>query len=277
MCFNNSFASSDKAIFWSKENKLSPRQVFKNCNSKFFLKCCECNHEFESSLGCVSRINGSWCPFCSHTKLCDERECNMCLKNSFASSDKAIFWSKFNKLIPRQVFISSTKKFFFECVKSHKFEIVLSDVTKGTWCRLCLNKTEGILFNILKKIFKEDDIVKEFKMNDCKKKNLLPFDFFINFLRIIIELDGRQHFKQVMNWKCPTENLKNDVYKMSCAKKSGIKMIRICQEDLWNNQEVYEDILTKLLSEPLTEDFTYISSDPYLYDNHKKAISAFEE
>ena len=31
--------------------------------------------------------------------------------------------------------------------------------------------------------------------------------------QLIIELDGRQHFEQVMNWKCPFEQQLRDKYK----------------------------------------------------------------
>jgi very-short-patch-repair endonuclease len=50
--------------------------------------------------------------------------------------------------------------------------------------------------------------------------------------KIIIELDGRQHFKQVHNWSSPEENLKNDLYKMKCANDNGFSIIRLLQPDV---------------------------------------------
>ena len=39
----------------------------------------------------------------------------------------------------------------------------------------------------------------------------------LKLLKIIIELDGPQHFIQIMNWKSPEETRKGDIYKMKCA------------------------------------------------------------
>ena len=34
MCFENSFASNEKSNYWSKDNELTPRQVFKSADKK---------------------------------------------------------------------------------------------------------------------------------------------------------------------------------------------------------------------------------------------------
>lgn len=60
-----------------------------------------------------------------------------------------------------------------------------------------------------------------------KNKKYLPYDFVIH--KIIIELDGLQHFQQVGNWKSPTENLIRDKYKEDCANNNGYSIIRILQ------------------------------------------------
>jgi hypothetical protein len=61
----------------------------------------------------------------------------------------------------------------------------------------------------------------------------LPFDFLIEKHKIIIELDGRQHFEQVMNWKSPEDQQDNDKRKMQLANENGYSVIRILQEDVW--------------------------------------------
>jgi very-short-patch-repair endonuclease len=64
----------------------------------------------------------------------------------------------------------------------------------------------------------------------------LPFDFILEELKIIIELDGPQHFKQIMNWKSPEETRSGDIYKMKCANDNGFSVIRILQEDVYNDK-----------------------------------------
>jgi very-short-patch-repair endonuclease len=64
----------------------------------------------------------------------------------------------------------------------------------------------------------------------------LPFDFVVEDKKIIIELDGKQHFEQIGNWASPEENRKNDLYKMKCANENGFSVIRLLQKDVYKNK-----------------------------------------
>lgn len=44
-CFEKSFASHKFATYWSEKNELTPRQVFKCANKKFWFDCHQCHHE----------------------------------------------------------------------------------------------------------------------------------------------------------------------------------------------------------------------------------------
>ena len=55
-------------------------------------------------------------------KLCEKKDCNFCFEMSFASSDKAKYWSIKNKEKPRQIFKSTDNKFIFDCFEcKHEF------------------------------------------------------------------------------------------------------------------------------------------------------------
>ena len=60
----------------------------------------------------------------------------------------------------------------------------------------------------------------------------MPFDFVIEELKIIIELDGEQHFAQVSNWTSPEIQIEKDKYKINCANNNGFSMIRLLQNDV---------------------------------------------
>ena len=79
-----------------------------------------------------------------------------------------------------------------------------------------------------------------FFVNGCninsKTNKYLPFDFCIEEYKIIIELDGAQHFIQVLNWKSPEEQLKNDKFKEACANNNSYSVIRLLQEDVFNDK-----------------------------------------
>ena len=79
-------------------------------------------------------------------------------------------------------------------------------------------------------------IITQFKQEWCKNINCFPFDFCITEHKIIIELDGPQHFIQVSNWTPPEEQLKNDKYKEKCANDNGYSTIRIIQNDVWKDK-----------------------------------------
>jgi|688.fasta_scaffold326229_1 very-short-patch-repair endonuclease len=234
MCFNNSFESHPKSIHWSYENELKPRQVFKNADRKKFKFNCECGHKLDVNLKALNQEN-KWCKYCAHQELCENLNCKSCFNNSFASVERSKYWSEENKLEPRQVFKISFKKIKFICeICNNNFEKYISDVTnKDSWCPSCFNKTELKLSIQLTKYY---NIKRQFKTEWCKNTKYLPFDFVIDERRIIIELDGPQHFKQVSNWISPEINLTNDLFKMDCANKNGFSVIRILQEDVLHDR-----------------------------------------
>ena len=74
------------------------------------------------------------------------------------------------------------------------------------------------------------------KVDWCKNVKHLPFDFVIEEIKIILEIDGEQHFEQVAKWKTPEHNRQRDLYKMKCANENGFSVIRILQEDVFKNK-----------------------------------------
>ena len=235
-CNEKSFASHPKSICWSYENELNPRQLFKNADRRKFKFNCECGHKLEMVLKQISS-QGHWCSYCSHQKLCENNDCDMCFNNSFASIERSKYLHD-KTINPRSLFKSTNKKFEFDCNLCNKvFKCQLSDVTKGVWCSFCVNKTEQILFNKLKDCY--ITLERQYKIEWCKnsKSNrYLPFDFVIEEKKIIIELDGKQHFEQICKWLSPEENRKNDLYKMKCANENGYSIIRILQKDVYYNK-----------------------------------------
>ena len=138
VCYNRSFASHTRNQFWSSDNKMSPRQVFKNSNKSYKFDC-RCGHSFESRLSSISS-NDRWCPYCANQKLCD-KDCQECFNKSFASHEKSRFWSNDNKISSRQVLKNSNKSYKFDCTCGHKFESKLSSISSNnTWCAYCANQ-----------------------------------------------------------------------------------------------------------------------------------------
>lgn len=243
LCFDRSFASSDKAIYWSDKNVCKPREVCKSSNKKFWFKC-HCKHEFEAILGNVKK--GKFCPYCANQKLCNDDDCLVCRSKSFASHPMAQYWLyEKNDKKPREVFKTTHTKYWFKCTHGHKFKAQLANVTNGCWCPKCYCKTEAKLSVWLEA--NHHSITSEVKFPWCMNIRPLPFDFLINELNVIIELDGRQHFKQIMNWITPEENHSNDIFKTSKALENGFSVIRILQTDVYYDRNDWEIKLKKCL------------------------------
>lgn len=246
-CFNNRFASSDKAASWSKKNNLSPREVFKSSGDKYFFDCPTCKHEFDITLAAISH-NESFCPYCCvpPQKLCNNDKCKHCFENSFASHEKAKHWSKENEHTPREVFKGTKDQYKFKCPECKAiFEKHLNHIKcDDSFCPFCKKKTEKLLLDFLEEKINAD-ITYNKSFEWYKNKRVLPFDFFIEKFSLIIELDGAQHFRQVWNWDSCAETQKRDVYKMECANRHGLSVIRISQEDVWHNRNNWKHNLLR--------------------------------
>jgi len=264
-CFQNSFASHPKSIYWHKDNEFKPREVFKSADRKVFkFNCDKCHHILELNVKNISS-KGHWCSYCSHQKICDDNGCEMCFQTSFASVERSKFLKNKN-INPRHLFKNTNKKYEFECDVCNKiFETQLSDITKGVWCRYCFNKTEKILFDKLVMIY--PTLKRQFKVDWCKDKKHLPFDFVIEDKNIIIELDGPQHFVQIGNWQTPEITNVNDLYKMKCANENGYSVIRILQTDVYRNKYnwLHELIVNieKVVNENVVQNIYMCKKDEY--------------
>lgn len=113
-------------------------------------------------------------------------------------------------------------------------------------------------------------IIKQYKQNWCKNIRNLPFDFVILEYKIIIELDGPQHFRQISNWQSPEINLKMDIYKMNCANKNNFSIIRILQEDVYYNKYDWLKEIIQCINKLINNNFVQniFMCKKYEYDLH---------
>lgn len=111
--------SVERSTFWHKDNKLSPRQIFKRAKDKYYFWCI-CGHTIIMMLSSIT--NGSWCKYRARMELCDNDQCEFCRKNSFQDSPFVGLWDyNKNDLSPRQVMKTSSKLFSFICENGHFF------------------------------------------------------------------------------------------------------------------------------------------------------------
>ena len=170
-------------------------------------------------------------PYCHITKaIC----CRKCCGNYQYTSEEFIEKLKnkrgdtynYNKV----EYINSKNNIIIECKKHGDFLQQPGNHLQGAGCPLCINKTETILYEKLKLHY--PSVVLQFKQEWCKNIKCLPYDLCIPEYKIIIELDGAQHFRQVSNWQTPEKQFETDKYKETCANNNNYSVIRLLQEDV---------------------------------------------
>ncbi|WP_396189486.1 zinc-ribbon domain-containing protein [Flavobacterium sp.] len=273
LCFVRSFASHPKSNYLLN-NYIDPRMISIQNDKVYEFKCDVCYHVFRKPIyNVTSKTNPSWCPYCVNQKLCD---CYSCFVKSFASHPKSIHIV--DKTIDvYKITLGSTMKLKFECDEClSQFESTVYHVTSKNdprWCPFCKNKSEKILYNYLLGIY--PDIIYQYRVEWCKNKNYLPYDICLTSLRIIIELDGIQHFTQVSNWGDPAEKQVIDKYKMLCAVQNGYSVIRLLQEDVFHNKIDWKNELHKFIKKYETPVIILIDKNNIYKDHVDERLSKY--
>lgn len=147
-CYPLSFASHPKAVFWSDQNGIKPRLVFKGSNIKFWFDC-SCNHSFLANPKSICR--GSWCPYCSVSArlLCGDKTCLACWDRSLASHPLADMYSLQNEVEAHQVLLKSNQTFQFDCPTcKHSFEAMAYNIAAGKGCPFCASPSRKLCTDV---------------------------------------------------------------------------------------------------------------------------------
>ena len=116
----------------------------------------------------------------------------------------------------------------------------------------------------------------QFKHEKVRNIRELLIDICILPHKIIIEVDGEQHFFDVSHFRSyAVEQCERDCNKMKIIFEEGYSIIRIVQEDIWL-PKTRDEMLTKLekaIEECIHNELPmihYISVNDSMYDNHKR-------
>jgi hypothetical protein len=263
------------------ERNADPRTIFKSHhNTRCRFICRKCFHIVESE---PARIEDNKdCTYCSPTNartLCpSDKNCRQCFEKSFASNPKSECWDYSEgknmspcgkQLTPRDVFKAGSHPADFICnVCDHSFPMTCINVKTGYWCPFCRNKTEAKL-----KCFLDSDYPGMFQYQYKPKwlynpatKCYSAFDFGDESEKLIIELDGDQHFYDIEAWKSSArENCILDIIKMQSAFSEGYSGIRLCQVDIWDDRLNWHSWINSAVA--------YIKSHPtpiWIFPDNKK-------
>ena len=239
-CYEKSCESHERMQEdWSATNEKTPRQVFLQSNKKCWFDCRLCHHTYDARPNHYYRKDRA-CPYCANTKLCEAEGCMICFNKSFASHQRMACWSPKNTLDPRMTFKGAEKRAIFDCdVCLTEFNTLLYNVLTGYWCPGCKNKSEAKVLKYLQAEYPHSKAQLRYEWaRYSKTNNIMPFDFGLEDDKILIELDGIQHFEQVSNWGSHEDIREKDVEKMKKAVEAGYSVIHIFQEEVW--KDIYD-------------------------------------
>lgn len=196
---------------------------------------CKKNHIFDTLI--YTHLDGSGCLTCSYNSLSQDE---------FIKKSKEIFGE--NTLNYSKVeYVNSTEKVILICnEKNHEFEVSPHKHYGSLGCPLCNNSSESLLYD--KIIDYYNNINREYLFKNIAEIKTYPFDFLLDEYKIIIELDGKQHFEYVEFFKSDVvERQRIDFLKMMFAMKNGYSIIRIYQPDILNINFDWLSILRKCI------------------------------
>jgi very-short-patch-repair endonuclease len=213
--------------------------IYKTAKEKIIV-ICKIHGDFEQIPDCHLRGNG--CDKCAWVIRIDKMKYT---KDDFLEKANEIHRDRYD--YSNINYVDLQTKIEIICKKHGSFLQRPATHIEGHGCPICVNKTEAKLYEIMKQIY--PSLISQFKKDWCKRINHLPFDFCIPECKIIIELDGAQHFRQVRNWSSPEEQFENDKYKEECANQNGYSVIRLLQEDVFDDTYDWVKELTQAIEE----------------------------
>jgi very-short-patch-repair endonuclease len=185
-----------------------------------------CKKHGEFLIRPLKHIQGNGCKKCGIERSAAKRKSTTM---EFIEKSVSIYGDTFD--YSKVKYIDNRTKVIIICKKHGEFLSRPNCHLSGYLCPFCKKKTEAKLFENI--VSKYSNLLTQFKQDWCKKKVKLPYDFCIPEYKIIIELDGPQHFRQVRNWSSPETQFENDKFKEECANQNGYSVIRLLQEDVY--------------------------------------------
>ena len=205
------------------------------------ITCKKCRKKFSISMN--AHLNGKGCKVCSLEQLSQRFRYSFEKNVEEAEKNHGLGTYDYSQLRECK---NQNDKGIAICKEHGEWETKWHLLIHGGFgCPKCnvSNKTEKLLLKLFEESFNYDVIYDKTTPWIGNRKR---YDFIIEELKCIIELDGRQHFKQVSNWDSPEYQLENDIFKNQKAMENGYTMIRVYQPDIFEKDP--ETILKLILS-----------------------------
>jgi very-short-patch-repair endonuclease len=208
-------------------------------NGKFDYSKTNMENRVKNKIIVICPVHGEFeCNYKNHLQHHDCRKCiwmkSKILQpkplNIFIKQVKEIYGEEYD--YSKVNYINNKTKIIIICKKHGEILVNPKRLLLGTGCKLCrISRGERSILTWLEK--NNIRYNHNYRFEDCKNKNPLPFDFYLPDKNICIEFDGKQHYypyfkhKNEDGMKNVLITQKHDKIKTKYCKQKGIKLIRI--------------------------------------------------
>lgn len=206
-------------------------------------------------------FRGDGCPKCGGTALMS--------KDEFVAKARVVHGDKYD--YTNSVYDRSHSYIVIECPMHGPFKINGSSHLCGSGCALCKNKTEGLVYRWIMDCYPESNIISQYRLDSIPNRK---FDIALLDMDLIIEVDGDQHFRQVLNWTPPDEVRTIDIEKTMHALYAGLSIIRIDREIIYDKMVDWRTMLQKHVTKYPNAQVIYLGKR---YDEHRCLLTSRQE
>ena len=224
---------------------------------KLYWLCNQCNHSWITNIEKRTRKNNpTGCPKCAKTKIWYTRNKNghgvIVGKNDLESQrlDLLEIWDyELNQKKPSEIFVKSNRKYWWKCLNGHSSYLgSCANISKGNRCPICKSSKGEVK---LEKLFNQYNIkyIRQYSFKELitntSRKTRLRFDFYLPKYDLLIEYQGRQHYKYNSHPKWDGNKTRiSDQLKRDYCKKNKMKLLAIP----YTYFDKLEDIVLKIMN-----------------------------
>lgn len=214
-----------------------------NNKTQIIIKCNKCNEKFEQSVD--NHLQGCGC-------LCNMYE-NLKIKyeSDFYKNANIVHNNKYDYSLVE--YKNANTKIKIKCnTCNNVFEQTPGNHVYGNGCPICkFSKGENKCMELLKNIAHIKKIIPQFKIDNCRNKLPLPFDFKVilnNDNYFLIEYQGRQHYDEKSWFSEKLEDIqKRDKIKYDYCKNNNIYLLVIKYTDFNNIEHIITNFIKKVI------------------------------
>ncbi len=213
--------------------------IYKGVFLKLNCYCHNCKNNFLSNWASIQ--GGRSCPICAGKQVVYETS----LEYLRPDLVKEFLYSE-NEKTPNKLTKGSHENVYWQClICEHKWWAKVSTRMNGKGCPKCKeSKGEKEIARFLN----ENNIKfeRQYKFNDCKNKQKLPFDFYLPDYNVCIEFQGLQHFREMgyFGGKEKLERTKlTDEIKEKYCHLNNIHLLKISYLDIKNIDNILKNFL----------------------------------